>query len=58
MSKTSKVVLLIIIGWLLCGFGFTTTMGHPLSTICFLSGLGFFLGGLIFLGINWIRKRV
>jgi hypothetical protein len=26
-------------GWLLAGFGFTTALGHPISTICFCIGL-------------------
>ncbi|HLO52858.1 MAG TPA: hypothetical protein VK169_01145 [Saprospiraceae bacterium] len=59
MNKTSKIVISItsiIFGWLLGGFGFTTTFGHPLSTICFLSGIGLFLGGLIFLIAILIRK--
>lgn len=59
MTKTSKIVISItsiIFGWLLSGFGFTTTSGHPLSTICFLFGIGLFLGGLIFLIANLIRK--
>jgi len=59
MTKNSKVILSItsiIIGWLLCGFGFTTTIGHPLSTICFLTGIGLSLGGLIFLIVTLNRK--
>jgi len=59
MTKNSKVILSIssvIVGWLLCGFGFTTTIGHPLSTICFLTGIGLSLGGLVFLIVNLKRK--
>jgi len=59
MTKNSKVILSItsiIIGWLLCGFGFTTTIGRPLSTICFLTGIGLSLGGLLFLIVTLNRK--
>lgn len=59
MTKTSKVVFSItsvIIGWLLGGFGYTTTIGHPFSTICFLSGIGLSLGGIIFLIGNLNKK--
>jgi len=59
MSKKSKVIFSItsiIVGWLLGGFGYTTTIGHPLSTICFLAGIGLSLGGLIFLIVNLNRK--
>jgi len=59
MTKNSKVMLSItsiIVGWLLCGFGYTTTIGHPFSTICFLTGIGLSIGGLIFLIVNLNRK--
>jgi hypothetical protein len=52
MKKTQKIILsivLIILGWLLTGWGFTTTIGHPISTICLLAGLGLFFVGLIYL---------
>jgi hypothetical protein len=59
MTKNSKVIVSstsIIVGWLLCGFGYTTTIGHPFSTICFLTGIGLSIGGLIFLIVNLNRK--
>jgi hypothetical protein len=41
-------VFMIFFGWFLAGFGFTTTLGHPISTIFFCVGLGlFFLGFLL-----------
>jgi hypothetical protein len=52
MTKTSKIILSItsiILGWFLCGFGFTTSIEHPLNTVCFLSGVGLFLVGSVFL---------
>jgi len=41
-------LLTIIIGWLMGGFGFTTKLGHPISTICFFLGLALILTGIIF----------
>ena len=49
--KATISVVAIILGWFLTGFGFTTTMGNPISTICFLMGLGLFFVGIIFLVI-------
>ena len=44
-------ISLLIIGILLIGYGFTTELGHPISTTCLLLGLG-----LIFLGfVNFIK---
>lgn len=37
----------IIVGWLGLGFGFTTTLGHPISTILFLGGLALFIAGIV-----------
>ena len=37
----------ILIGILLTGFGFTTQLGHPISTICFIIGLGLVFVGLV-----------
>jgi hypothetical protein len=51
MKRTVKVILsilLMILGWFLACWGFTTTIGHPTSTICFLAGLGLFFVGLIY----------
>ena len=59
MKKTVKVILsivLIILGWLLVGWGFTTTIGHPVNTICFLAGLGLFFVGLIYLIVSINKK--
>jgi len=59
MTKNSKVILSItsiIVGWLMCGFGFTTTIGHPLSTICLLTGIGLSISGIIFLNKILNRK--
>lgn len=50
MSKTYKIVLTVLsmlISWFLCGFGFTTKLGHPISSICFLTGIGLFFLGLV-----------
>lgn len=45
----AKILLLIISGWLLGGFGFTTTLGNPISTISFILGILMFIIGVIFL---------
>ncbi len=47
-----KVVLCFLAiggGIFLCAFGFTTPMGHPVSTICGLLGLMLGVGGGLFL---------
>jgi len=51
--KRSDVLLpifMVIIGWFLGGFGFTTKLGHPINTICFCLGLGLsFFGFILFI---------
>ncbi|WP_337968077.1 hypothetical protein [uncultured Flavobacterium sp.] len=42
-------ICFVIIGWLLAGFGFTTPLGHPISTISFFLGLSLFFLGFILL---------
>jgi hypothetical protein len=37
----------LIGGWLLCGYSFTTTLAHPVSTICVIAGLLFSVIGFI-----------
>lgn len=49
-------LITIIFGWILSGFGFTTKLGHPISTICFLTGLLMILFGVIFF-IKTIREK-
>jgi hypothetical protein len=52
MSKDRKYILsggiAIILGWLSGGFGFTTKLGHPISTICFCGGMLLCFLGIIF----------
>ena len=60
LKRKSKIVLAIgvlILGWFLNVFAWTTTTGHPLSTICLLLGLGLFIGGLIFLILTLSKKK-
>ena len=54
MSKTLKIItsFAIIIGWLLGGIGFTTKVGHPISTILLLTGIACLFFGLIGLIIS------
>ena len=59
MTKSIKIVIsimIIIIGWILDAFAFTTKIGHPISTIALLLGLGLFFGGLIYLIITIKNK--
>ena len=52
MTKGNKVFLsigAIILGGLLNAFAWTTKLGHPISTISLLLGLGLFFIGLILL---------
>ena len=61
-TKTSRKlkigisILMIISGWILNAFAWTTKIGHPLSTICLLLGLGLFFGGIIFMIIIIVKK--
>lgn len=59
MNKNKKIIFsitLIIGGWFLCGLGYTTIVGHPISTICLLLGIGSFFAGLILLIIILQKK--
>jgi len=59
MTKSIRIilsVLIIIVGWVLAGIGFTTTMGHPVNTILFLAGIGLFIGGIVSVAISANRK--
>ena len=59
MNYKLKVILLLIsvaLGWLLAGIGYTTPLGHPISTICFLLGLGLSFTSFVFLIIT-VNKR-
>jgi hypothetical protein len=49
-------LLTVIMGWLMIGIGYTTTVGHPISTILFLVGIGLFIGGIV-AAATWGRKR-
>lgn len=49
-------LLIVIMGWLMIGFGYTTTLGHPVNTILFLLGIGVFMGGIV-AALIWKRKR-
>jgi Na+/melibiose symporter-like transporter len=58
MTRAKKIglsILVMVIGWLLIGWGYTTPIGHPTSTIMGLVGLGLFIGGLV-ASITWGRK--
>jgi hypothetical protein len=54
MEKKAKIfsLLSIVLGWFLLGFGYTTNLGHPISTISFLLGIVCIIGGLLML-IVW-----
>jgi predicted phage tail protein len=59
MTKSVQMilsVLIIIVGWLLAGIGFTTTIGHPKNTMLFLAGIGLFIGGIEGVAISANRK--
>lgn len=45
-------IVLIIGGWFCTGIGFTTTMGHPISTIMFLGGIIMMGSGVVTLFIK------
>jgi hypothetical protein len=61
MTKNEHVIIsvgAVIGGWVLCGFALTTTLGHPVSTICIIFGLGFSVGGFISLILALKRSTV
>ncbi|MBQ4804540.1 hypothetical protein J8L88_16890 [Aquimarina sp. MMG015] len=50
MKRTHKIlssILLVIIGWLMIGVGFTMKMGHPVNTFLLLFGILAFIVGAI-----------
>jgi len=58
-SKKNRIILsimLVAIGILLDGFAFTTTIGHPISTICLLISLGLIFGGFILFIVGMTTK--
>jgi dipeptide/tripeptide permease len=60
MTKRNKILLsigTIICGCLLNAFAWTTKLGHPISTICLLLGLGLFFSGLIFLIVTLSKRK-
>ncbi len=59
MSKNNKILLTIgsiIFGWVMAGFGFTTKLGHPISSICFISGFILLIFGIVFMIITIKEK--
>ncbi len=59
MKRGTKIllsILTIILGWILNAFAWTTKLGHPVSTICLVLGIGFFIAGIVFLIISINNK--
>jgi hypothetical protein len=46
--KILSAISTVLIGMLMCGFGFTTEIGHPISSICLLFGLSLAFVGFIY----------
>jgi len=60
VKRKTKIVTsvgAIILGWLINAFAWTTTIGHPVSTICLLLGLALFFAGLIFLILTLTKGK-
>jgi hypothetical protein len=58
LTKKKKIIIsvgVIVLGWLLNAFAWTTKLGHPISTISLLLGLGLLFIGLITLFITLIK---
>jgi len=54
-NRILKILLpltVIISGWLMIGIGYTTKIGHPISTILFLGGIVSFIIGCIWFIIS------
>jgi hypothetical protein len=52
MKRRTRIILGVaglILGWFLSGWGYTTKLGHPISTMAFLVGLVLFFVGLRFI---------
>ena len=50
MTRIHKIllsILAIVLGWFLLGFGYGTTLGHPISTVSFLIGFALCPSGFI-----------
>jgi uncharacterized membrane protein len=47
MNKRILGFILIIIGFTLDVFAWSTKIGHPISTICLLLGIGLIISGII-----------
>lgn len=47
MNKRILGFILIIVGFGLDTFAWSTKIGHPISTICLLLGIGLIIGGII-----------
>ena len=56
MSKRAIGFLLIILGFALDGFAWSTKIGHPISTISLLLGIGLIIGGIILLFMKPKKK--
>lgn len=60
MTKKNKIIfsiVAIVLGWSLNAFAWTTTIGHPISTICLLLGVGLFFSGIVFLILAMTKKK-
>ena len=47
MNKRILGFILIIVGFALDIFTWSTKIGHPISTFCLLLGIGLIIGGII-----------
>lgn len=47
-TKLLLILLIIVFGWLIAGFGFTTKLEHPVNTICFIFGFVQIIIGIVF----------
>jgi hypothetical protein len=59
MTRPIRLVLsllLVVIGYLMLGFSYDTTAGHPINTIFLLLGIGLCTGGIAAVVI-WGRER-
>ncbi len=47
MNKKIIGIILIVLGFVLDGFAWSTKIGHPISTISLLLGIGLIIVGII-----------
>ncbi|AKD03627.1 hypothetical protein PKOR_11445 [Pontibacter korlensis] len=46
-AKIILSLLVVALGWFFLGYGYSTLLGHPISTVLFIGGLALSLAGVV-----------